>query len=156
MQRATTKTRQPPDTQATTGLAFRYAQSLAMPPGMAGAGRPPPGYTVWPRAAWVRSLTPAATRSCTLGRPLRACIKASILANRSAAWTAKAFPKACSTYLGTWTPISLGSFKVSCRSRSTESGGIVPVMQRYRVAPMAYTSVQGPWLPWLEYCSSGA
>ena len=21
---------------------------------------------------------------------------------------------------------------------------------------MAYTSVQGPWLPWLEYCSSGA
>ena len=32
----------------------------------------------------------------------------------------------------------------------------LPVTQRYRVAPMAYTSVHGPWFPLLEYCSSGA
>ena len=75
---------------------------------------------------------------------------------RSSAFTASAFMIACSTCGGRGTPSSEGFFSVSLWTRMMESGGSSPVTQRYRVAPMAYTSVHGPWFPLLEYCSSGA
>ena len=82
--------------------------------------------------------------------------KASMVGNRSSGCTAKAFRMACSTWGGRAAPSSEGAFSVSLWTRWMESGGSSPVTQRYRVAPMAYTSVQGPCFPLLEYCSSGA
>ena len=88
--------------------------------------------------------------------PVIPSIKASMVEKRSSACTASAFMIACSTCGGRGTPSSEGFFSVSLWTRMMESGGSSPVTQRYRVAPMAYTSVHGPWFPLLEYCSSGA
>ena len=112
------------------GFALNQAMSLENAPGFC-TPAPFPAYTVWPKAeAWVRSLTLAATCSCTEALPVRARRKAFILGKRSSVFTASAFKMACSMFCGITTPSSDGAFSVSPRIRSTESGGSCPVMQR--------------------------
>ena len=60
-----------------------------------------------------------------------------MLGKRSSVFTASAFRIACSTCFGSETPSSDGAFRVSPWIRVTESGGSCPVIQRYKVAPMA-------------------
>ena len=66
------------------------------------------------------------------------------MGNRSWVLTARAFMMAFSAEPGMEIPSSEGDLIRSPWMRSMESGGSCPVMQRYSVAPMAYTSVQGP------------
>src|SRR5579872_4013181 len=88
--------------------------------------------------------------------PLRALLKSSIDWSRSDALTARPLITAASIAGSISTPIALGRSSLSSASRSSAGCGIFPVIEWYNVAAVAYTSVQGPWIPLARYCSSGA
>ena len=156
IQSASMPIRPPAITQPITGFFFKKAFSFSIPFWGSSFLCTPRGRLLAPLGSAFCSAPRARMRCGANVSPFNAERKVFISANRSSVLSANAFINAFSMQSGSCMPSSVGVLSVSPCTRSIASGGKTPVTHRYSVAPMAYTSVHGPWLPWLEYCSSGA